>query len=116
MYTALFYVLGYLLSHSYAANVVSYSLKRTELDIETISRRTTYTEVLNNSVYYGQYYASVQVGTPSQTIELQLGTGSSDVWVLDSSAPLCLTGNCRTPCEYGFLLTSLLLHSYCCTC
>ncbi|KAI0007047.1 aspartic peptidase domain-containing protein [Xylariaceae sp. FL0662B] len=52
-------------------------------------RAGTYSQELNNNITVGGYYAQVSVGTPPQTVDLVLDTGSSDVWLLDSSADLC---------------------------
>lgn len=40
-----------------------------------------------------RYYVDVEVGTPPQKLQLQLDTGSSDVWVLASSASICAKSN-----------------------
>ncbi|KAI0018084.1 aspartic peptidase domain-containing protein [Xylariomycetidae sp. FL0641] len=64
-------------------------------------RTTTYSQIINNNLTGGGYYAEVSVGTPPQTVNLILDTGSSDLWVLDSHADLCSSqklqayyGNC----------------------
>jgi hypothetical protein len=47
------------------------------------------------------YDIIVEVGTPAQTVDLQLDTGSSDLWVLAPGA--CDTGTCTCPsggCTY----------------
>lgn len=45
------------------------------------------------------YYANVTVGTPAQFIQLQVDTGSSDVWMTSSSAAYCKQS--RYNCEGG---------------
>lgn len=45
------------------------------------------------------YYANVSVGTPGQPIQMQVDTGSSDVWMSDSSAQFCQQNNYN--CEGG---------------
>jgi hypothetical protein len=75
---------------------------------------STYTQVLENNATAGGYYASVTVGTPPQSVTLVIDTGSSDVWLLASSASLCTEadlqeeyGPCLTTCKSSFQL----LHS-----
>jgi len=51
--------------------------------------RATITESLSNNVTGGDYIAQVSVGTPPQTLTLLIDTGSSDVWMLASTADLC---------------------------
>ncbi|KAH7316630.1 aspartic peptidase domain-containing protein [Stachybotrys elegans] len=45
-------------------------------------------EALNNMTM-GGYFAEFQVGTPPQTVQFQLDTGSSDTWVNTPSTDLC---------------------------
>lgn len=52
-------------------------------------RSGTITESLVNNVTAGSYIATVHVGTPPQTMSLVLDTGSSDVWVVSSTADVC---------------------------
>ncbi|KAK9372033.1 aspartic peptidase domain-containing protein [Lipomyces chichibuensis] len=48
--------------------------------------------------YFGvAYIATISVGTPAQTVKLQLDTGSSDLWVQASTNPFCAAK--RTNCE-----------------
>jgi len=66
----------------------------------SLLRRGYVGEPLYNNVSFGGYLASVQVGTAAQTLMLQLGTGSSDVWVIDQSSSICQSSEgCITPCE-----------------
>jgi len=39
--------------------------------------------------------ADVKVGTPAQTLTLQLDTGSSDTWVVYTSSSVCEKGDCK---------------------
>ena len=84
-----------------SAKFVSYPVTRAlpENGLARFRRADTVEVLTNNLSSYG-YYASVQVGTPSQTLSLLLGTGSSDVWVIDTSAPTCSSTHCATPCTY----------------
>jgi hypothetical protein len=61
-------------------NVYSQGLRR---------RADTVTAALGNAETAGLYYANVSVGTPAQDLNLQIDTGSSDVWLPSSSASLC---------------------------
>ena len=88
-----------------AAKVVSYPITRAlpnyaQTSVASLSRRANTDEILTNNISLGAYYASVQVGTPAQTLTLLLGTGSSDVWVVDKLAATCSSSNCLTPCQY----------------
>src|SRR6266487_4464949 len=51
--------------------------------------RNSVLEPLANEQVQGGYYATVSIGTPGQSISLQIDTGSSDVWVPSSTAMLC---------------------------
>lgn len=42
-----------------------------------------------NSIVDANYIISVQVGTPGQDINLAIDTGSSDVWVLNTTVSIC---------------------------
>ena len=72
------------------------------------SKRGTITESLINNNTGGDYVAQVSVGTPPQNINLAIDTGSSDVWVIASTADLCTDlalqayaeDGCTTPCKF----------------
>ncbi|KAI1100998.1 aspartic peptidase domain-containing protein [Jackrogersella minutella] len=65
-------------------------------------RAGTYSQELNNNLTGGGYYAQVTVGTPSQTVDLIVDTGSSDVWLLDSSSDICQSTAMQS--YYGYCL------------
>jgi hypothetical protein len=56
--------------------------------------------LLENDYPYGLYWVNATVGTPGQLVQLQIDTGSSDVWVfgphscVQSTSP-CLGGYCK---------------------
>ncbi|KAF7956072.1 hypothetical protein EAE96_004993 [Botrytis aclada] len=70
-----------------------------------LSSRDSVSARLINNITQSSYMISVKVGTPPQDIDLVLDTGSSDTWMIASSAPTC-TGiglddsdetDCNTP-------------------
>ncbi|KAI1779416.1 aspartic peptidase domain-containing protein [Hypoxylon cercidicola] len=67
-------------------------------------RAGTYSQELNNNLTGGGYYAQVTVGTPAQTVDLIVDTGSSDVWILDSDADLCRSRSLQD--YYGYCLST----------
>ncbi|EON98784.1 putative aspartic-type endopeptidase protein [Phaeoacremonium minimum UCRPA7] len=64
-----------------------------------LTKRASAIEELVNNITGGGYYASVSVGTPGQSINLVLDTGSSDAFVVDVNADLCTSR--RLQVEYG---------------
>lgn len=75
-----------------SAGVVHMGITRTNRAVPPSSlrrRADTYTETLGNNISYGGYFASVTVGTPGQTQDVILDTGSSDTWFLNSDASVC---------------------------
>jgi hypothetical protein len=44
---------------------------------------------LTNDEVEGLYFANITVGTPGQSLGVQIDTGSSDVWVPSSTAGFC---------------------------
>ncbi|KAK9363892.1 aspartic peptidase domain-containing protein [Lipomyces starkeyi] len=68
-------------------------VKRSDADL---MRRDVVPVVLDN--YYGvAYIATISLGSPAQTVKVQLDTGSSDLWVQASTNPFCAAK--RTNCE-----------------
>jgi len=57
----------------------------------TVERRATYTQRLFNNITGGAYFVDVAVGTPPQQLSMVIDTGSSDAWILSSSADICVS-------------------------
>lgn len=105
LFTVIFFGALYLCNCALAAKVVAYNVTRIlpgngGSSGAGLSRRGDVNESLFNNLTYGGYMASVQVGTPYQTLNLQLSTGSSDIWVLDETSSQCSSSQgCITPCK-----------------
>lgn len=67
-------------------------LRRTPLE-----KRATALQTLDNAQQL--YYANVSLGTPLQTVRLQIDTGSSDVWVNSANSQYCQQS--PSPCNVG---------------
>ncbi|KAK6952170.1 hypothetical protein Daesc_006703 [Daldinia eschscholtzii] len=85
--------------------VIPVSFGRSTTRQPALHRRAgTYSQELNNNLTGGGYYAQVTVGTPPQTVDLVVDTGSSDVWILDSRADLCRSKTMQN--YYGYCLST----------
>ncbi|KAE9366916.1 acid protease [Stipitochalara longipes BDJ] len=93
---------------SCAIAVVTLPIARKTQHSSQIRRRDPITEILGNNETGGLYTADAIVGTPPQKITFQIDTGSSDVWMLSSTADLCTNpvlqaqrrrGGCISPFE-----------------
>jgi len=79
-------------------NVVQYPFQKVrQLKSPALRKRATVPVTLGNQQVL--YYANVSVGTPGQEIQMQVDTGSSDVWMSDSTAVFCQQNNYN--CEGG---------------
>ncbi|TVY87479.1 putative aspartic-type endopeptidase, partial [Lachnellula willkommii] len=75
---------------SYTAATVTMNIARgPNLNRRSLAARDSITAVLNNNITGGSYYVDVNVGSPGQKQTVALDTGSSDVWLLSSTADLC---------------------------
>lgn len=89
---------------SVVANTVQMDIARNEAaKEEQLSRRQIYnrdlhrlkaragtvTADLGNAATAGLYFANISVGTPAQTLMVQIDTGSSDVWIPSSANAFC---------------------------
>ncbi|KAK1833143.1 aspartic peptidase domain-containing protein [Podospora conica] len=83
-----------LASGAAAQNVVEFDLHRGFPGINVgvlphLSPRATQLQELANNITGSGYYCEVQVGTPPQTVNMLIDTGSSDTWVVSPRADLC---------------------------
>lgn len=64
-----------------------------------LARRSgTYTVNIGNDLSDGLYFVNATVGTPGQVVQLQVDTGSSDIWMFSPAAcneAQCLGGSCK---------------------
>jgi len=77
----------------------TYRQKR-EMIPERLLRRANFPVTLGNAAAIGLYYVNATVGTPPQSVGLQIDTGSSDVWMFgprscNASTSQCLGGSCE---------------------
>jgi hypothetical protein len=79
-------------------NVVKMQLSRGER--RAISKRNPESVDIGNALGVLLYYVNASVGTPPQSVALQIDTGSSDVWMFgpqscDPTTSLCLGDACK---------------------
>ncbi|KAH6885966.1 aspartic peptidase domain-containing protein [Thelonectria olida] len=81
------------------AQVVQWDLESRQANPHLVTRSdsSTLQETIANNKRKGGYFANVKVGSPGQNVTLQLDTGSSDVWMPYSDAPICK----KTGCQLG---------------
>ena len=66
-----------------------------------LQKRDPFAVNLGNLRSSGLYYVNASIGTPPQIVQLQIDTGSSDVWMFgpgscDSSTSKCIGGACKS--------------------
>ncbi|KAJ5475465.1 hypothetical protein N7539_007752 [Penicillium diatomitis] len=72
--------------------VVSLPIYRNER--RSIVKRDTITANLRNDYYDGMFWINATVGTPGQLVQLQIDTGSSDIWMMGKWPCLELGDQC----------------------
>ena len=82
--------------HVEAAKVLSFAFERSAASLPHLLRRRdagskSFTEVINNIGAGNGYTANISVGTPPQPLTLGIDTGSTDTWVLSTTANICLS-------------------------
>jgi hypothetical protein len=94
-------VFSLLLQDVAAANVVHLSIEKRQFSsasslaernsVQQLRSRQAFQEVVYNNLSLGGYMANVVVGTPGQILSLQISTGSSDTFIMSSTADVCKT-------------------------
>jgi hypothetical protein len=86
--------------------VVSLPLHRNQR--RSIVKRDHGTASLENDYIDGLFWVNATVGTPGQQVQLQIDTGSSDIWVFGASScaesTTCLGGFCEYETPLFFYL------------
>ena len=82
-----------------APRVVQMQISRNKRS--ALSKRDPFSVTLGNADTTGLYYVNASVGTPPQIVQLQIDTGSSDVWMFgpnscNASTSQCLGGDCKS--------------------
>jgi hypothetical protein len=94
------------------ADVVAIEISRREVDpLHSLqsrynAKRATISETLDNRIQL--YQANISVGTPPQRFTVQIDTGSSDTYLMASTAPTCVQKKCTGgTCKYHYLVSPI---------
>jgi len=84
-----------------------FSMRMYRKERSILTKRDAFSVNIGNDLAYGLYYVNASVGTPPQDVQLQIDTGSSDVWMFgtqscDSSTSPCIGGDCES--KYVFYI------------
>jgi hypothetical protein len=102
--------------------VIAMRMYRKERSI--LQKRGTLSVNIGNDVMYGLYFVNASVGTPPQKVQLQIDTGSSDVWMFgpkscNTATSPCLGGDCESKYIFyiplnicGYIYSRLLAFLY----
>lgn len=88
-------------SASTPPGVVQFDVARRQPHPRLLRRSSTVATDISNDLTQGGYFIKCDVGTPAQTLTLQLDTGSSDIWVPASSASVCESSKSSDGCTLG---------------
>jgi hypothetical protein len=101
-----------------------FSMRMYRKERSILQKRGTLSVNIGNDITNGLYFVNASVGTPPQNVQLQIDTGSSDVWMFgphscNTSTSPCLGGGCEskyvfyTPLNiYGYIYSRLLAFLY----
>ena len=81
--------------------VVQFDVARRQPHPRLLRRASTAQTDLSNDLTQGGYFIKCEVGTPAQSLTLQLDTGSSDIWVPASDASVCESSKTSSGCTLG---------------
>jgi hypothetical protein len=84
-----------------------FSMRMYRKERSILTKRDPLSVNIGNAFTYGLYFVNASVGTPPQEVQLQVDTGSSDVWMFgphscNPSTSLCLGGDCES--KYVFCI------------
>lgn len=83
--------------------VVQFDVGRRSAHPKLLRRATANTDSTSiaNNLSEGGYFVTCKIGTPAQTLTLQLDTGSSDIWAPASDATVCESSGSSDGCSLG---------------
>ena len=88
-------IAAFLLTAAQAQKVVQFDIRGTpQNEKRTISKRATVGAYLLNDMSQYTYTINASIGTPPQQVNLQLDTGSTDIWVNYAGSNYCRARNC----------------------
>ena len=84
-----------------------FSMRTYRRERSVLKKRGSFSVNIGNAITNGLYFVNASVGTPVQEVQLQIDTGSSDVWMFgpnscDPQTSPCLGGDCES--KYVFYI------------